>query len=192
MKKQKAFTLVEILIASLIFTVVMVSIYAAFHSGIFGYRSINESIDTYQAARAILERLNTDLRNSFAYSSENTKFTGAEKEMAFLALVDSYPEFASVSYKSEGGKLMRLCKKNQEALKENSEIKPKELAGNLEIGFEYGYLPEGQQEIKFNDCWPIELNETNKLLPQAVRVSLTIKGKIEQSFERTIYLTLAE
>lgn len=192
MKKQKAFTLVEILIASLIFTVVMVSIYAAFHSGIFGYRSIDESIDTYQAARAILERLNTDLRNSFAYSDKNAKFTGAEKEMAFLALVDSYADFASVSYKLEGNKLMRLCKKNQEALKENSEIKPKEMAGNLEIRFEYGYLPDGQQEIKFNNCWPADLSETDKPLPQAVRVNLTIKGKIEQNFERTIYLTLAE
>lgn len=192
MKKQKAFTLVEILIASLIFTVVMVSIYAAFHSGIFGYRSIDENIDTYQAARTILERLNTDLRNSFAYSGENAKFTGAEKEMAFLTLVDSYADFASVSYKLEGNKLMRLCKKNQEALKENSEIKPKEMAGNLEIRFEYGYLPDGQQEIKFNNCWPADLSETDKPLPQAVRVNLTIKGKIEQNFERTIYLTLAE
>ncbi|MCX5715091.1 MAG: prepilin-type N-terminal cleavage/methylation domain-containing protein, partial [Candidatus Omnitrophica bacterium] len=68
MKKTKAFSLVELLIASAIFAVVMVSIYSAFRTGIFGYKNIRENIEIYQSARFILERINLDLRNAFAYS----------------------------------------------------------------------------------------------------------------------------
>ncbi len=185
MKKQTGFTLVEILIASLIFAVVMVSVYSAFHSGVFGYYSIDENIDIYQAARVIFGRLNRDLHNSFAYSSENTKFTGTETEITFLTLTDSQADFTFVSYKLEGDKLMRLFRKNQEALKEDSEIKPQLVADNLTIKFAYGYPGERPGEIQFNDS-------TNETLPLAVRVSLTVNKKITRSFERTIYLTLAK
>lgn len=183
-KKETGFTLVEILIASLIFVVLMVSVYAAFRSGIFGYRSIDENIDTYQAARIILERLNRDLHNSFAYSNEDTKFIGSETEISFLTLTDSGADFTFVSYKLDGDKLMRLFRKNQEALKEGSEIRPRVVASNLSIKFAYGYPGERPGEIQFNDS-------TNETLPLAVRVSLTINKETARSFERTIYLTLA-
>jgi prepilin-type N-terminal cleavage/methylation domain-containing protein len=206
------FTLVELLVASSIFVVVMLTIYSAFHSGIFGYRNIEATIDTYQTARMVLERINLDLRNSFAYSQEESKFQGKNNELSFLTLVDSYQyqedkiiqiqDYAFVSYQLETNKLMRLCRKNQEALKEEekSEIQPEEMASGVDIEFEYGDIytgPTGQQEIKFKKSWAVELADEKladekRVLPQAVRVNLTIKGKAEQNFARTIYLPSAD
>ena len=86
------FTLVELLITSSIFLVVMSMLYLAFQSGIFGYRNIEETINLYQTAREILERLNLDLRNSVVYSDEDTKFIGTKNEVSFLTLVNTYSE----------------------------------------------------------------------------------------------------
>lgn len=190
MKRPNAFTLVELLIASVIFVVVMTTIYSAFHTGIFGFRNIEEIINTYQTARQILERINLDLRNSFFYSEEESKFTGENNKLSFFTLVDSYqgdkiiPEYAFVAYKLEGNKLMRLCRKRQDALNDKLDIESDEMASNVgEIIFSYGYFGAGSQEIRWKDSW-----EDKKAFPLAVKINLTIKDKGEQNFQRTIYL----
>lgn len=194
MKLVKALTLVELLIASSIFVVVIVTIYSAFHSGIFGYRNIEETLDVYQTARSILGRINLDLRNSFAYSEDETKFVGEKNKISFLTLVDTYrqdkivQDYAFVSCKlGDDNKLVRLCRKNQEALKEDSEIQPEEMADNVEkLNFTYFYFDTADSKLKERDSW-----DDPKNLPVAVKVSLTIKAKLEQKFERTIYLPKA-
>lgn len=193
MKSHKAFTLLELLIASSIFIVLMVTIYSAFHSGIFGYRNIEENIDIYQAARLILERINLDLRNSFAYKVDDAKFTGSQSELSFFTLTDTFSqegivqEVASVTYKLEENKLMRLCRENQDALNDKSDAEPQEMASNLkEIVFNYGYLKAGSQEIEWKDT-----SDNQIILPYAVKVTLILRVKTEYTFERTIYLPLA-
>ena len=138
MKKLTGFTLVELLIAASIFVVVMVSIYSAFSAGMFGYKGIEENIKISQIARQILERINLDLRNSFAYSDSDAKFSGAKDSLSFLSLADNYnnneitPTYAFISYKLEGDRLMRLRRVNQEALKETSEIEAEEIGADIE------------------------------------------------------------
>ena len=194
MKNYKGFTLIELLIASTIFMVLAVTVYSAFHTGIFGYRNIEETIDVYQAARLILERLDLDLRNSFVYSDAQAKFSGNKNEVSFLTLVDTYredkllPEYAFVSYKLEANKLLRLCRKNQESLKEKSEVQPDEMATNIkELSFNFGYLDPVDSSLKFKDSWGSTPDE-QKTLPMAVKVNLTLKGKAGYGFERTIFL----
>lgn len=193
--KNKAFTLIELLIASTIFMVLMVTAYSAFHTGIFGYRDIEENIDIYQAARLILERMELDLKSSFPYSATEAKFSGSKNEMSFLSLVDSFnkdkisTDYAFISYKLEENKLLRLCRKNQESLKEKSEMQPDEMAGNIkELSLNYGYIDPADNSLKFdNDSWGDTLDE-QKTLPVAVKVNLVLKAKAEYSFERTIFL----
>lgn len=195
MQKTKAFTLVELLIASSIFIVVMLTIYSAFHTGIFGYRNIEEAIDTYQAAGQILGRINLDLRNSFVYAANETKFEGENNRISFLTLVDSYQEdnavqdYAFVAYTLEGNKLMRLCRINQDSLNNESETEPEEMADNIGIIFTYFYIdPDdpANSSLKEKDLWDDKLK-----LPVAVKINLTVKGKTESNFQRTIYLPLA-
>jgi len=188
MKKSRSFTLIELLIASSIFALVLVALYAAFSSGVFGYRNIQERISAYQQARLVLEHLDRDLRNSFAYSPADTKFSGQGDKVSFLSLVDDYrgneiiSAFAFISYYLEGDKLMRLCRKDQESLDPDSGIKADEFAfGVGKIAFTYIY--QDKEVTKEKDSW-----DDPKSFPLAVKVDLTLKIKDVYAFERTIYI----
>lgn len=203
MKKNiMAFTLVELLIASAIFLVVMLTIYSAFQSGIFGYRNIEETINMYLSARQILERINSDLRNAVVYSGQDAKFTGNKNEASFLTLVDSFSkqadtlnqDFAYVLYKLEGNKFLRLCRKNKDALNEKSETEPDEMSLNIvTISFSYGDIDHTDNSLKFKDSWAGEGAANEKVrLPVEVKVKITLKNKINEEFERTIFLPQAK
>lgn len=187
---KKAITLIELLIASSIFVVIMMSIYLTFNTGLFGYKDIEENIDIYQSARLVLERLNLDLRNYFGYSSEETKFTGSNNEVSFLTLTDKLSQgkliksYTFVSYRLDGKNLMRLCRRGEEALNEKSETKAQELAANIEsLTFSYGFIEAGDNEVKWIDNW-----DDKKIFPIAVKAKIIVLGKQKQAFERTIYL----
>lgn len=198
-RNKSAFSLVELLIASAIFVVVMVAVYSAMHAGMFGYKNIEENLDFYQAARQIIGRIDLDLRDAFIFGDSNnyTGFSGDNSKISFFTLVDTFSsdslkqDIAFVSYESEDNKLLRLCRKNGEAFNENSEIPPDQMMQSAEIKFSYGFLPAGRQEIIFKDNWALDSDKEKKALPCAVKVSLTLKGKTEQIFTRTIYLPLA-
>jgi len=187
MKKSRSFTLVELLIASSIFAVVMVALYGAFSSGVFGYRNIDERVSAYQQARQALERINRDIRNSYVYSSVDTKFSGASDKVSFMALVDDYSflEFvrnvAFVSYYLEGDTLMRLCRRGQESLKDSSQSKADEMSSDIDkLTFTYVYEDNGA--LKEADAWDLA-----KKLPAAVKVKLSLKKKFTYDFERIVY-----
>lgn len=193
------FTLLELLIASAIFSIIMVTVYSAFHTGIFGYKDIEETVDVYQTARQVLGRINLDLRNSFIYSENEAKFLGNNSGVSFLTTVDTFynekavPVYAFVAYQVEGDKIMRLCRTGQESLNENSQIEPEEMAKGVEnIIFSYGYINGAEQDIKWKDTWGAagDSLEEQKILPNAVKVKLTIKNNVKYNFERTIFIPL--
>ncbi|MFH1458640.1 MAG: prepilin-type N-terminal cleavage/methylation domain-containing protein [Candidatus Omnitrophota bacterium] len=193
MKRHRAFTLVEVLVSSSIFLVVLVTAYSAFHAGVLSYRNIEDRISLYQAGRFILERIHLDLRNSFAFSKGRARFLGFANEMSFLTLIDSFSqdaiskEYCLVSYALENDKLMRLCKRGKQSLDEKSSAAPDEMACRLqELVFEYGYVDPADKSLKFKDTWASESEQ--KSLPVAVRIKIVLKNKSVQDFERTIYL----
>ncbi|KPK98754.1 MAG: hypothetical protein AMJ95_02595 [Omnitrophica WOR_2 bacterium SM23_72] len=197
MKKSSAFTLVEVLISSSIFLIVLVTVYSAFHAGVFGYKNIEDRIALFQAGRFIIERMQLDLRNSFVYSKDQTRFLGLADEMSFLTLIDTFwqnsliKEVALVSYSSEGDKLMRLCKRGKQALNEKSNVAPDEMTQGLqELNFEYGYIDPLDKSLKFKDSWILESEQ--KVFPVAVRIRLVLRNKTVQEFVRTIYLPNAD
>jgi type II secretion system protein J len=188
MKLNRAFTLVELLIAASIFAVVMVSLYAAFATGVFGYRNIEERIGAYQEAINILTFIDKDIRNSLPFSSAEVKFSGSASSVSFFTLVDDYQgsemtrTLARVSYERNGPGLMRTCRRKQESLSLNPQTKPEEIASGVEdMVFTYLYNDGGA--LKEKDSW-----QDLKALPAAVKVKLKIKKKSVYDFERTIYL----
>ncbi len=191
MIKNKAFTLMELLIAVTIFTVIAVSLFSAFRSGIFGYRSIEEAIDLNQSAFSALSRLDTDARNCFSFSADDNKFIGDGSSLGFLTLVDIFEgaklekKYAYVSYSIKVNKLMRLCRLDSQALNANSAVLPEEMLENAQIKFEYGSI-QPNKAITYSGSW-----SDKKTLPVCIRVTLTIgkTGKATKAFERTIYLT---
>ncbi len=181
MKYKKAFTLIELLISISIFAVIMVSLYSAFGTGVLGLGKIEESATAYQTGYMILSRIEKDLRNSFAYSADEVKFTGKKDALTFLTLT---PEFSLISYSLSGDKLLRLVRINKDALKTDSETKPKALAQNIkQIEFTYFYPDPDTKELKENDNWT-----DNTAFPTAVRVRLILEKKADAPFVRTIYL----
>jgi prepilin-type N-terminal cleavage/methylation domain-containing protein len=197
MRKRKGFTLVEVLVSASIFLVVLVTIYSAFHTGVFGYRNIEDRISLYQSARFILERLNLDLRNSFAYSEDDSKFQGSKEEISFLTLVDTFTpeatprEYSLISYRAQGERLLRLCRKNKQSLNEDSGVLPEDMNQGLkELAFEYGYIDPTDKSLKFKDTWAMgrDAESERKGMPAAIKIKLVLKNKTLQDFQRTIYL----
>lgn len=186
------FTFIELLIVSSICAVIMVTVYFSLSTGLFGYKGIEENNKICQSARQIMDRLNKDIRNSFFYIKEDTRFMGKQDELSFLALADSYSlgavtqDYAFISYKLLEGKLLRLCRRGQDALNDKSQVKPEELLADVEeINFSYGSVAGFGQPIEWRELW-----DDPKILPVAVKVKLVIKAKVKQTFERTIFLLI--
>ena len=190
----KGYTLVELLISSVIFVVLAMSIYSSFYAGIFGNKSISESLRVYQAAAQVLECINTDLRNSFTYSKDISIFEGDSVAIRFLSIVDTYRgnvlerDYASIAYKLEDGKLMRQSRLNALALNNNSNAEFEEMVSNVkELVFTYGKLDESGRAIEWQQDW-----HEPSALPAAVKVNLVLEGKNKEEFERIIYLPLSK
>lgn len=189
----RSFTLIELLIASSIFIIIMVTLYLSFNTGLFGYKRIEDALFSSSTALRALGRINLDLRNSFAYSDNETKFQGNENEISFLTLLDAFrddkitQDYAFISYNLEGNKLLRLCRRNQDSLNEKADMKSQILASDIEkIIFSYGHYDSGKHTLEWEDKW----NETAGL-PAAVKIILTVKkNETGCDFERMIYLVL--
>ncbi|MBP7216459.1 MAG: prepilin-type N-terminal cleavage/methylation domain-containing protein [Candidatus Omnitrophica bacterium] len=197
--KFSGFTLIELLVATSVFVVVLVAMFNAFHTGIFGYRAVEERIESEQIASQLLTRLNSDLRSAFAYDSqeEDAHFTGSAQEVDFLATIIIYngnipvSTLARITYRLEGGKLMRRACVNQDSLNEKSDTPFEEVADSL-TAFNMRFItfdPDSKQ-TKEQDDWAQtgSPNDEKKKMPDGVKVNFTITQKGTYSFDRTIFL----
>ena len=189
----KGFTLVELLMASTIFAVVMAGLYSAFRTGIFSYGRIDESISLSQEAAQILDRMNLDIRNSLPYAQEEPRFMGLAQNMSFFTLADVYDNenlvrlMARVTYSLANHQLLRSCLTNTDALNENAEPKPEEMASNIEeFSLSYGFLDKDAKTILWQEAMQVLPS-----WPLAVKVKLTLKEKTQMEFERTIFTPVA-
>lgn len=181
MKNRRSFTLLELLISISIFAVVMLSLYAAFSSGIFGLRRVEEEAVASETGYLALSRIGRDLRNAFAYSADDVKFTGQKNTLSFLTLG---PEFTAVSYTLSGNNLLRSAGINKDALNTDSGIKPRVVAKNVkQIEFTYISCDPDTKELTEAGDW----NDA-AALPVAVRVILTLEKRENAPLSRTIYL----
>jgi len=200
MRNTRAVTLVELLIASSIAAVILLSIYAAFQSGVFGHRALDEKITSCQAFRAIFDQINKDLRNSFSYVGKQDEmgFSGNAYELNFFATIPVYGadtltrRMAKVSYSFDPkGKLMRSVLFNRDAVVEDADVVWEEMADKVNVAFEYGFIEQEKQELTFKNAWGVDLEEEKKRLPVAVRVTLKKDDSVE-TVTRTFYLPMAE
>jgi len=195
-RTNRAFTLVELLIASLILAAIFVPLYSAFYSGISGARDIDAENNLYQIAVQVLQGFDLELRNAFIYSANDAKFLGDKQNLSFLTLLDVFsrnvtlPQYSFVAYKAEGSKFTRLCRVNQDSLNAGSKTFPEEIPVILEeLVFSYGYIDPADNTLKFKDTWGSGDIPAEKVkLPQAVKVKLVLKNKTTREFERTIFL----
>jgi len=139
------FTLIELLIASSISIAILLTLYLSFNAGIFGYKRIQDALNTSAAAIKALSRLNLDLRNSFPYSASEARFEGNTEGIGFFTLAKTFrqnvttQDYAHVFYGLEGDRLLRTCRRNQDSLSNTTEIGTHVLATDLQgVLFSYG------------------------------------------------------
>jgi len=193
-KSTSAVTFIELIIATSIFTVIAITIYSAFHSGITGYKNISGVIDLHQSAGSLLSRLNSELRNSFACAKDAPGFKGDKDRISFFALADVYTqgridrEYAYISYAQSLDKLTRVCLRGKDSMMDPSGVKPEEFISNIEsIRFSYGVYDREGLILNWLDSW-----QDKKVLPDAVKVVLILKDKVPYNFERTIFLRIID
>jgi len=83
---RKSFTLIELLIAVSIFSVVAVSVYSAFNTGVFTWRRINVEAESYQGAAVALELMANEIANHIP--SEVVVISGEKDNISFLSNVN--------------------------------------------------------------------------------------------------------
>lgn len=206
MKHKNAYglTLIELLIASSIFAIILLSIYSAFNTGIFSYNRIDSALRAYQTARSILNRLELDLLNSFKYTEEDSRFFGAESSIEFFSIVDSYRQgqayenLCRIKYELSAESLKRTRSQDLDAFINDPGLAADELSSDVKnIVFEYAHRTENPDHpYDWQEIWPAD--DTQKiLLPLAVRIKLTIieRDRFQQEsgtveFTKTVPLPL--
>ena len=192
---QRSFTLIELLIASSIFAVVMLSVYAAFRSGMLVYRKIDTDSETYRSARVFFSKIESDLKNSFIYGDANgSRFKGEATELEFFNVIDFWreDELSTNIYRVKyvwdkgSGVIKRTTFLGLDALKPETDVEAEsqDLAQGAEkLTFEYAYLTvdtDNKTYVAWQDIWPIDdaakKPTQEKSLPSAVRIKLTISG----------------
>lgn len=185
------FTLIELLISSAIFSVIVLSIYSAFQTGILSYNKLDSSFDLCQTARIACNKIERDLRNSFCYLKADSKFKGQSWQFDFFCRLDSinsqaevYPEICRVIYELNGGVLKRTCYKGLDALEKDTsvlDIQADDLAGQVkEISFKYASAVKNNSEkcYDWQEIWPKENDpyhpDQEKELPLAVRITIVL------------------
>jgi prepilin-type N-terminal cleavage/methylation domain-containing protein len=183
-RQRCGFTLLELLIASTIFVVIMLAVYTAFRTGIVSYRKIEGSLGTYQTGRLILTRLESDLKNSFAYTSQDTGFAGNTQAIDFFSIVDtferdgkSYADVCRVHYWFADGLLQRSLARGLNAYKRTLDSSAaQELSSDIQsIEFRYAYpVNRAASDYDWQTVWP-KNDEQKKNFPLVVQITLTIR-----------------
>jgi len=189
-KSIKGFTLLEILIALFIFTLVSIIMVTALHA-VFNIQTATEKkAERFTQLQTSLLLFSRDIEQAINRPVINAKnlldlaLNGSTKKLAFTHAGLANPEgllqratLARVEYTVENHQFIR---KNWEVLDQTSKSLP-----NIRIvcpdveDLRFEYL---DKKGKFHDTWPSE--KSDEILPRAVRISLTLKswGKITQLF----------
>lgn len=194
LKYTRGWTLIELLIAALIFSIIILTIFSSFHTGILSYNKIGSAFNLYQTARTILNRMESELKNSIVYGKDDSKFNGSSQYLTFFTLLDSFnkrenkffSDIYRVEYKSENTPVTRSCLKGLNVLKEYRDADAdvsEELSSYIkELSFAYASPMAGGAEnpYEWQDIWP-KIPDTNQQqqnsLPLAVKIKLSLIEK---------------
>lgn len=201
----KAFTLMELLLAVLIFSVMALSLYAIFSSGLRVWRKQQEGFIYGHSTKLALDRMAKELRNAIKYSipttgevSEDTKnlrFIGENQKMSFITIAGG--NIAKVTYlfeqgENQKGTLKRIIVLQKEGFKEKNQKEEVAIRDLKDCLLKYAYKGAGEDSLPaWGDSWGMETSEAASKIPQGVQVILTFeKGKGENKKDEVIKKTI--
>jgi len=186
---RRAFTLIELIVATLIMTIVVVSIYSTFSLGIKAWRKGSEG-RSLQKVRISLLKLQKELKNTFLFSM--IRFKGVSSEMVFPIVVSEEDKDSTytVSYyiaedmntgvKSLIKKKMLFTDKEYTETEETGEF----IFSAYSMDFEYAYeLKDDSEGFEWRGIW----EESQKTIPCAVRINFSLDAGGEL-YHKTIFI----
>jgi prepilin-type N-terminal cleavage/methylation domain-containing protein len=191
MKEGEGFTLVELLVGLTIFSVVVISLYSAFSTGILARRKGGNASDSFQTARVALNDIGSELKKMVPYSGYG--LIGRPEELSF-PVVDFQTEgelrLSRITYSlKENSDLKALIKKREILVGELSLAY--ELAPRVkELSFHYAFLDSLTDSLQWKATW-----SCTDTLPQALKTVLTLqtRGKDRAiTFTKVVALPLSQ
>ncbi|MDD5348091.1 MAG: prepilin-type N-terminal cleavage/methylation domain-containing protein [Candidatus Omnitrophica bacterium] len=178
----RGFTLVEVLVVTLILSVISVAIFNTFANGLAIYRRLSTEIPGERTV-LFLERLSHDVHNSFEYASIN--FTGEDAGVEFASIV-----WSPAAKKHLPGRIRYVCDSDKESLvrfegdyfsvfEQKEPASRHRLEGVASCVFRYYSYDEEKKEYSWLEDW------TKQGLPNALRLEITFKDDAAQPLIRT-------
>lgn len=188
MKRQKGFTLLELIIAITIFAISCTAIYSSFNVGINAWRKAEKAYEARQQARRALEIVSRELRGAINFmlkdadGSLKDSFEGYSDKVSFWCDMKA-SEFKEkkeegifkITYYVKSGSLYR---KAQRYKREEAEAESVLIDAVSELKFEYAYADV--EKIWWAKIWKKADSEPLPLVPLAVRVSLIYASANEE------------
>lgn len=183
---KKGFTLIELLIATSIYAILSIAIYATFSSGMGVWRRAGEINIAQRRNTLRIEKLSRELRQTFSF--KDIGFYGSKDKIYFPAIQDL--EITRITYFFDAGKkiVFRSSERLSDILsqeKEEQKLQPKTftyLADIDKLTISYFYFDLQKNAYLWKDDW-IQENP-----PLAVKFDI-ISG--ETSYATTIFIPTA-
>ncbi len=187
---KSGYTFVEVLITTLIFSIVILSMYSVFQTGNIAYEKMDSAFSLYQKARIIFNRMDSDLKNSFLYGKNNAKFSGTKDKIDFCTVLDSFDaagvifqKISRIQYEFRNSALQRTRSDGLDILIQDAQRVTEELSSDLQdVSFQFAIQDTGSTENHYSwqDTWPKQdKNPDTKQgnsLPLAVKVEMLLGG----------------
>jgi len=171
-RKNRGFTLVEMLVVTVILAVISMTLYTTFSKGIMIWQRINRQIPE-EDLNIFFDRFTTDLTNSFNFKPIG--FLGREYSLEFATLVDS-PRLqnrtvgkVAYTYDPQGGVVNRIQMDYSSAYNQENIARQQLLRNVRSLKFQY-YIYDNQMK---EYVWVREYTEGK--VPVAARVELEAK-----------------
>lgn len=194
------FTLIEILLVTVILSIIGLSVYSAFNNGIKIWKRIARNV-IQEDVSIFFEKISHDLRNSLQYA--DIKFEGTEERISFPTIIISNeqnllkPELGCVTYfRDNKDNSLNRQQINYSQLYQNARLSDgqanqlsRSLLSNLEaITFQYYYYDIETDRYYWKSIW-----ENEEYLPLAVKIKVEFyedknKNEYKNSFIKTIYI----
>jgi prepilin-type N-terminal cleavage/methylation domain-containing protein len=179
----KGFSLVELLIAVAIFSVVSIAIYATFSSGAAVLRRVRNTDLTEQKILLRIERLSRELREQPA--CRKPLFQGEKTKISFCANIDNLPYRLTYYFDNKTNVFKRQSDRLSKIIEAESSADPQLrsseaifLSNVKEVNFSYLYLNLTKNEYLWTDQWQ------NDYLPLAVKFIIFSQKK---NYASTVY-----
>ncbi len=189
-QNQAAFTLVEIVIAVGLFTVVAISAYGSFRGGFMAYQRIEAQLGSDHEFKMFVRELTQELRNSFEFVL--VPFEGKSDGIRFPSRVWRYEkdafreDLSDVSYRCQAGKIVRKEIRLRKGFNEKTET-IEELLSVDTCRFQFAYVKDGVIE------WTNEWSRSSYLgLPRGIQLVLSLTQKSKKPVEKTIHFLIPQ